>query len=169
MRPTVHIIGIGSPFGDDRLGWAAAEALQRSFLAGAGELGRITISVLDRPGALLLAEFRWADSVIVLDAVRSGAPPGTCHRFDDTGNLPAAGFPASSHGFGVVAALELARVLGNLPSRLLLRGIEIDPSCGGLSMSKTVMRVMPAFVREIEATALVLARSDVALAAPNLA
>jgi hydrogenase maturation protease len=165
----VRIIGIGSPFGDDRFGWAAAEALQRSSILSAVESGRIAISVLDRPGAMLLAQWHEADTVIVLDAVRSGAPPGTCHRFDDAGNLPAAGFPSSSHGFGVVAALELARILGNLPSRLLLRGIEIDPSCSGLSMSQTVMRVMPAYVREIEATALVLAQFDPPGATSNLA
>lgn len=158
MENRIHIIGVGSPFGDDRLGWAAAEALQRSSVVKAVESGRIVISILDRPGTLLLARWQDADTVIVIDAVRSGALPGTCFRFD-AGEWAVSGPPASSHGFGVAAALALARALGELPSRLVVRGVEIDPYCSGFGLSRAVARVLPAFVRSIEAETLQLAKT----------
>src|SRR3989338_4025301 len=120
MLDRVHIVGVGSPFGDDRLGWVAAESLQRSSAVNALEPGRIVISILDRPGAMLLAHCHDADHVIVMDAVRSGAVPGTRHRLS-VSDLAGSRLPATSHGFGVAAALELARVLGGLPDRLLDR------------------------------------------------
>ena len=158
MENRIHIIGVGSPFGDDRLGWVVAQALRRSSVVKAVESGRIVISILDRPGTLLLAHWQGADIVIVIDAVRSGAMPGTCFRFD-AGMSAVSGLPASSHGFGVAAALALARALGDLPSRLLVRGVEIDPSCSGFELSRPVACVLPAVVREIETQTLQLAKT----------
>jgi hydrogenase maturation protease len=158
MPDRVHIIGVGSPFGDDRLGWVAGESLRRSPVLNDLEPWRIVISILDRPGTMLLAHWQDAGMVIVIDAVRSGALPGTCFRFD-AGEWAVSGLPASSHGFGVAAALELARALGDLPSRLLVRGVEIEPSCSGFGLSRAVARVLPAFVREIEAETLQLAKT----------
>lgn len=158
MPDRVHIIGVGSPFGDDRLGWVAAESLQRSPVLNGLEPGRIVISILDRPGAMLLALWDEADHVIVMDAVRSGAAPGTRHRFT-AGDVTASRLPATSHGFGVLAALELGHVLGDLPQRLLLCGIEIGVSCSSFSLSDAVAGVIPIFASEIEKEALALANS----------
>ena len=155
MPDRVHIIGVGSPFGDDRLGWVAAESLQRSPALNGLEPGRIVISILDRPGAMLLALWDDTDHVILIDGVRSGAVPGTRHRFTAS-DVTGARLPATSHGFGVAAALELARVLGNLPDRLLLRGIEMDAGCTGFTLSAAVIAAMPVFVQEIEEETLAL-------------
>ncbi len=148
MNERIHVIGVGSPFGDDRLGWAAAEALQCSSLLREMEAGRVVISTLDRPGALLPMHWRNAGIVILLDAVRSGAAPGTRHRLDMR-DLAGAGMPCSSHGFGVVSAIELARALGDLPARLLLRGIEADPLWTGFSLSVAVADALPFFVADV--------------------
>ncbi len=148
MPERVHIIGVGSPFGDDRLGWVAAELLQRSPVLNGLEPGRIVISILDRPGAMLLALWDEADHVILIDAVRSGAVPGTRHRFTAS-DVTGARIPATSHGFGIAAALELAQVLENLPDRLWLRGIEMDAGGTGFTLSAAVMAAMPVFVQEI--------------------
>ena len=155
MPDRVHIIGVGSPFGDDRLGWVAAESLQRSPVLSVLEPGRIVISILDRPGAMLLALWDEADHVIVMDAVRSGAVPGTRHRLTAS-DVTDTRIPATSHGFGIVAALQLAQVLENLPDRLLLRGIEMDACCTGFTLSAAVIAAMPVFVREIEEETLAL-------------
>jgi hydrogenase maturation protease len=155
MPDRVHIIGVGSPFGDDRLGWAAAESLQRSSVLNSLEPGRIAISILDRPGAMLLALWDEADHVILMDGVRSGAVPGTRHRLT-AGDVTDTRIPATSHGFGIAAALQLAQVLENLPNRLLLRGIEMDVSCTGFTLSAAVTAAMPHFVREIEEETLAL-------------
>jgi hydrogenase maturation protease len=159
MDGRLHIIGVGSPFGDDRLGWVAVEMLQRSATPAASGGGSVAFAVLDRPGALLLAHWRDADRVIMIDAVRSGAPPGTRHRLQP--GAWAATEPVSSHGFGLAAALELARALDALPPHLVLHGVEIDPSNAGFSLSEPVRRALPDLVREIEREARVLAAPGV--------
>lgn len=159
MRNRLRIIGIGSPFGDDRLGWVAVEMLQRSTVLTECGAGNISFAVLDRPGALLLTKWQDTERVIVVDAVRSGAPPGTRHRLEP--GAWAAGESVSSHGFGLAAALELARALGDLPPHLVLHGIEIDPAGSGCSLSEPVRRALPDLVHEIGREACCFARSNV--------
>ena len=65
------------------------------------------------------------DSVILLDAVLSGAAPGTVIRRDlRAAPLPRDWFRLSSHQLGVADAVELARRCGALPTRLVFVGIE---------------------------------------------
>lgn len=156
MKNRVLIIGIGSPFGDDRLGWVAADALRGSDVMRAAPIGSIEISILDRPGSLLPMHWRNTDCVILVDAVRSGALPGTRHRLD-ADELTGAGMACSSHGFGVAAAVELARALGEMPTRLMLRGIETDPSSMGMTLSPAVAAALPTFCADIAREALYLA------------
>ncbi|NIW85741.1 MAG: hydrogenase, partial [Gammaproteobacteria bacterium] len=57
----VHIIGVGSPFGDDQLGWRAAEALRRAVV----ELGaENTVHVMQcaTPGGELVDALCEADA-----------------------------------------------------------------------------------------------------------
>ena len=149
MKNRIQLIGVGSAFGDDRLGWAVVEALQRSSAVQALGPGRVAVSILDRPGAMLLAHWQDTDNVILIDAVHSGDPPGTLHGLT-AADLASGGLPASSHGFGIACALELGRALGNLPGRVLLYGIEIDPAHAGLSLSPAVRSALPGFIRRIE-------------------
>ncbi|MDO8704250.1 MAG: hydrogenase maturation protease [Sulfuricaulis sp.] len=149
MNSCIQLIGVGSPFSDDRLGWVAAEALQRSSVVQAMHPGRMVISILDRPGAMLLAHWRDADNVILIDAVHSGAAPGTLHCLTAS-DLASGGLPASSHGFGIACALELGGALGNLPGSVLLYGIEIDPAHVGQSLSAAVLSALPDLIRRIE-------------------
>ena len=153
MRQRVHVIGTGSPFGDDRLGWAAAEVLRDS-LALDGDW--IEVSKLDRPGALLPLHWQGADAVILLDAVCSGATPGTRHRLAAC-DLPDAHVLCSSHGFGIASAIRLAQALGDLPSRLLLCGVEADPAWTGAGLSPAVTAALPSFVTDIAEEARLLA------------
>jgi len=69
----------------------------------------------------------WADldTVVVVDAVRSGAPPGTIHRVDaGDGPLPRDLRLASTHAMGVADALELGRAIGRAPRRVVVLGVE---------------------------------------------
>ncbi|MGE5242551.1 MAG: hydrogenase maturation protease [Bacteroidota bacterium] len=159
----VLILGIGSPFGDDCLGWVAVEALQRS-AALAATAGSIAFAALDRPGAMLLAHWRNADNVLLIDAIRSGAVPGALHC-PGSGDIAAAGLPASSHGFGVVAALDLGRALGELPGGVFLYGIEMDPAHVGPSLSPAVQAALPVLVARVEMRTLQLLANVAAFAA----
>jgi hydrogenase maturation protease len=79
----------------------------------------------ERPGAELLDLLGGAGAVIVLDAVRSGAAPGTVHDLA-LEELPGVAPAWSSHGLGVADALALARALGQRPRGRFI-GIEAGP------------------------------------------
>jgi hydrogenase maturation protease len=115
----VRIVGVGNPWrSDDGAGLAVARAL-RGTTPG--------VEVLEREGepAALIEAWDGAHAAWVVDAVSSGAAPGTVHRFDATGSpLPAALFGASTHHLGLADAVELARALRRLPARLVVVGIE---------------------------------------------
>jgi hydrogenase maturation protease len=80
---------------------------------------------MDGDGARLIDAWEGAADVVVIDAVSSGAAPGTIHRLDVAeGPLPRRFFHNSTHLFGVAEAVETARALGRLPARLVIYGID---------------------------------------------
>jgi hydrogenase maturation protease len=92
----------------------------------------------------------------VVDAVSSGAEPGTIHRVNAAaGPLPAELFAASTHHLGLPEAVELARALGRLPTRLVVFGIEGARFDVGDEISAAAAaaaeRVVGAVGREVEA------------------
>ncbi len=109
------VLGVGSPFGADRLGWLAIDAL-RSRLDGAFDL-----EACDRPGARLLALMRGRERVVIIDAVMGDIGAGSLHCLRPE-QLSSSTAPAV-HGFGVAEAVALAGVLGELPPELTLIGI----------------------------------------------
>jgi hydrogenase maturation protease len=82
------------------------------------------VVVADRPGAALIELLDGVDATILIDAVRSGSPPGTLHDLDLRTLLRSAVRPVSSHDLGVAVAIQLADALGRLPARGRLLGIE---------------------------------------------
>ena len=123
MSPLV--LGIGSPFGTDRLGWLAIDAL-----ASAGLERRwpgLRLVKLDRPGSRLLTALNGADQALLIDALDGPGAPG-CLRRIEPAELAADVAALSAHRFGVAQALALARALGVLPPRLALYAIQAG--CG---------------------------------------
>ena len=118
----IRIIGIGSPFGDDAAGLEIARMLAKS------PPPNCEVIAADRPGTALVDLLEGANAAILIDAVRSGAPPGTIHEFsfDELGGC-AVGF-VSSHDLGVAAAIQLAQKLGRAPAVGRIIGIEIAPA-----------------------------------------
>jgi len=111
--PRRVVVGIGNAArGDDAAGLIAARRLRG--LEHEGD-----------PVALLDA-WQGAEVAVVIDAVRSGAAPGTVHRFDASRTpLPAAlRSSTSTHAVGLAEAIELGRALARLPPRLIVYGIE---------------------------------------------
>jgi len=150
------VLGIGSPQGDDRAGWLALEQLAgHAAVRAAG--AAVALESLDRPGLALLGRWAGARKVILIDAVRSGAPPGTLHRAL-AGDLAAGGSGASSHGFGLAEAVSLAAALDMLPPELVVLGIEAgEGSAADAPLSPAVAGALPRLVaaalREIGAPA----------------
>jgi hydrogenase maturation protease len=125
MAPRVHVIGVGSPHGGDSIGWRVLERL-RDMARTADWKDQVRLSVLDRPGVRLVEHWRDAESVIVVDAMVSGARPGSVRRLEGA-ELRALDAQWSSHGLGVADAVALAAALGSLPPRLVVFGSELPP------------------------------------------
>ena len=110
------VIGIGNPWrGDDGIGQAVVHALQDA-------PGLVTATTSGEP-AELMDLWQGHKPVILVDAIVTGAAPGTIHRLDAAEPLPRTA-RYSSHGIGPAEAVELARALEALPSRLVIYGIE---------------------------------------------
>ena len=114
------VIGIGHrDRGDDAAGRLVAEKLKSVAPAG------VRVVETDGEAGKLLDLFAESDSVVIVDAGRSGAAPGTIHRLDAvTAPMPRPMFAMSSHAIGLVESIELARALGSLPARCLVIAIE---------------------------------------------
>jgi len=130
------VIGIGNSLGhDDAAGLQIARRLRAS-----AHLAGMTVHEHEGETLGLLDIWQGADAIVLVDAVRSGAPPGTIHRFDATSApIPARLRSSSStHAFGVGEAVELARALGRLPQRVVLLGIEGRRFASGSGLSDEV-------------------------------
>lgn len=142
----IFIVGFGNEYrGDDGVGPRVARHIREWRLPG--------IQVLEVPGDLLNLLERWqeAAAVILVDAVSSGHPPGTMHRFAaHLEPLPRAWFsPASTHALGLPEAVELARTLHKLPPRLIVFGIEGEDFTPGAALSPEVARAVPQAARRV--------------------
>jgi hydrogenase maturation protease len=134
------LIGVGNPFrGDDGLALVLVRCMRGEIPPG--------IHVLEETGdgAELLEAWRGADCLVLIDAVQSGSPPGTIHRFDARKErLPSWFSSVSTHSFGVAEAIELARMMGDLPGQLIVYGIEGLDFSPGTELSPGVVEAMPA-------------------------
>ncbi len=131
---TTLIVGLGRPDrGDDGVGPAVVSRLDLENRPDVDSM------LLDEPTSLIDL-WTGRELVIVVDAVSSGSPPGTIHTIDaTTGPLPTGPWAAAgSHAFGLGAAVELARALDRLPTRLLLVGVEVEATDHGRGLSHAV-------------------------------
>jgi hydrogenase maturation protease len=120
IQSSVLVIGIGNGYrGDDAVGLIVARAIK------AGNLPNVKVIEESGEGTALMERWKRADTVILIDAVSSGARPGTIHRFDvQAERLPTSFFHYSTHAFSIAEAIELGRALEQLPSRMIVYGIE---------------------------------------------
>jgi hydrogenase maturation protease len=119
-RPRCVVLGVGNcDRGDDAAGPAVARALRGRLPGG--------VAVIEGSGeaTALIAHMDGAATAFLVDACVSGAPPGTVHRIDASAvPVPERLRGLTTHGFGVAAAVELARAIGQLPPRCIIYAIE---------------------------------------------
>lgn len=147
------VIAVGNVFrGDDGVGPALAAKIrtldlpQTAVVEALGDVG-------------LIDAWTGHDRVVLLDAVHSGAAPGTVIRRDLlAGALPRDWFRLSSHQVGVADAVELARAMGTLPRRLVFIGVEGKSFDSGVGLTRRVAAALDGaaamVVLEAEAEAL---------------
>jgi hydrogenase maturation protease len=132
---TIVIVGIGNYYrGDDATGLIVARELRAHV--------PMQVKVRECTGASLELIDMWAGAsdAILVDAVCSGADPGTIYRFE-VGNrpLPSFMFHYSTHDFNVADAIEFARMLGKLPPHLVVYGVEGADFEQGVGLSEDVI------------------------------
>jgi hydrogenase maturation protease len=97
----------------------------------------------DGEATRLLGLWQGRDLAVVIDAVHAHpGEPGRIHRLDLDGAALARG-GAHTHGLGLGEAVELGRVLGLLPERLVVVGIEGEHFDWGEGMSPAVADAVP--------------------------
>ncbi len=103
----------------------------------------VTTLVLDGEPARIVEAWRGAEIAVVVDAVRTGAAPGTLHRVTSqqlADDLPPA---VSSHGAGLREAVALGELLQRLPQRLLIIGVEAADVSHGSALTQAVAAAVP--------------------------
>jgi hydrogenase maturation protease len=140
------IIGIGNDFqGDDAVGRIIARKIERLHLPN--------VDVLERSGeaAELIDAWKGEDSVVLIDAMVSGAEPGTLKRFDVSDKpLPRTLFQhVSSHTFSVAESIELARALNALPNNIVVYGVEAVRFEAGDALSTGIDIALDDIVKQI--------------------
>ena len=121
-------------------------------LAVAAELrGVVPVVEVTGEATELLQAWEEAELAVVVDAVRSGNPPGTVRRL--TTDSPDARFvgmtATSTHGSGLEAAIGLGRAFGCLPARLVIYGIEAARTGEGEGLSPRVKAAVPDVARRV--------------------
>ena len=145
----LRVLGVGSPFGDDRVGWEVADAL----VARVGDAGpddtvpAMDVLRLDRPGPSLLNHLRGAERVVIVDALCDGGPAGTLEVLASA-ELHAPCRVLSGHELGVAGALALLDALGEAPASLHVVAVRIADT-GGEGLSDAVAAAVPLGVERV--------------------
>lgn len=142
---SIRIIGLGNEFrGDDAVGLMAARRLRQEIN------DRAEVIEAEMVGVDLIDLMKGARAVILIDAARSGQSPGIIHRLDvSAGPIEVLMFPHSSHALGISEALELARVMGVLPPRVIVYGIEAGNTQAGQALSSQVAKALDEVVGRV--------------------
>ena len=157
LPPGVVVIGVGTPYKrDDAVGPTVVELLRRRIPGSAladVRAGRLEVVELDGEAARLMQAFR--ECTFVVDAVRSGAAPGTIHRLDVSELMTGTrGWSpdvhlGGGHLLGVPDAIAMAEVLGRLPRRLVVLGVEGEHFDAGVGLTPVVAAACRHLVDEL--------------------
>jgi hydrogenase maturation protease len=146
----VIVVGIGQPFrGDDALGLAALKAWQAKH---GGSPPEVDIRLLESPGLNLLEALAGYSTALIVDAIATGAEPGTILRLKESDLAAFAPGAGSAHGLGVAETLAIGRRLEptNLPSRIDFIGIEVADLAIGQPLTAAGRGALPAAVQAID-------------------
>jgi hydrogenase maturation protease len=145
-RIPLLVLGLGNVLlEDDGVGGAAVALLRERFEAPRGA------QVIDGGtlGLSLLPYLDMADAVILVDAVRADAPPGSLVRLDGDEVAPAVATLLSPHQVGVADLLDGARWLERYPPHVVLLGLVPFSMHLAVGLSPQVHASLPALVDRI--------------------
>jgi hydrogenase maturation protease len=146
-RPaSLLVLGLGNLLlGDDGVGSAAIALLLDRYRPPRG------VRVLDGGtlGLSLLPYLDEADAVLLVDAIRADAPPGSLVRLDGEQVAPAVATRLSPHQIGVSDLLDGARWLDRYPRQLVLLGIVPESMELTVGLTPHVARSLPDLVERV--------------------
>lgn len=128
------VIGVGNEYRrDDGAGLAVVTSLRDRVPPG------VELVLTDGEPTRLIETWTGAVLAVVVDAVRADPPaPGRVHRFELDRPLAGETRTASSHGFGLDDAIQLALALDRMPGRLIVHAIEAADLSQGTGLTQPV-------------------------------
>lgn len=145
-RDPLLVLGLGNLLcQDDGVGVAAVACLLRQYEPSEG------VRVLDGGtlGLSLLPALESAETVLIVDAIRSDGPPGSFVRLEGDAVAHAAEHRLSVHQVGVSDLIGAARWQGSLPTRLLLLGLVPASMELGVERTRLVEAAIPVLVERV--------------------
>ncbi|HUG69251.1 MAG TPA: hydrogenase maturation protease [Pirellulaceae bacterium] len=119
MQQQKLVIGVGSPHGDDAVGWRVVDQLATNVPA-------TVQAVAVREPTQILPHLADAERVWIIDGSRSGGRPGAITRLEWHAGCLLGDSRASSHGCGVDDVLRLSSALGYPASNVVIYAIELS-------------------------------------------
>lgn len=145
-RIPLLVLGLGNVLlEDDGVGSAAVAMIHDRFVPPEGA------RVFDGGtlGLSLLPYLQDADSVILVDAVKADAAPGTFVRLDGDDVPPAVAMRLSPHQVGVADLLDGARWLDRYPQRVVLLGLVPESMTLSVGLSPHVRPALSGLVARV--------------------
>jgi hydrogenase maturation protease len=152
----LRVVGCGNAFaGDDAAGLEIVRRLREQNPCEA------EIRAMPQASVELEELFEGADTVLFIDAVASGAPPGTLHllALPSPEVEPRALSSLSSHGWHLPEVLRLRAALGQRTPRLMLLGVEVETVSPGAARSEAVEEAIRTVVERFSSLRSLLERA----------
>ena len=155
--PALLVLGLGNLLlTDDAVGLELLARLESDWSPGADDPG---VEFVDggTQGLALLGVISGRRALLVLDAVGLGAAPGTVHVMSGEDVL-AMHFtrPDTAHDGGAGQLLAIAGLMGDLPERVTVVGVEPGRVATGLGFSESVRDALPGAVARAKLAAIEL-------------
>jgi hydrogenase maturation protease len=144
-RRHVLVLGLGNVLmGDDGVGVAVANDLEAGRLDGRYALPA-EIEIVDGGtlGLDLLVLLEEASSLVLIDAIECGRPPGTVEVLSGAELDTALGSRISPHEVGLADLLAAARLTGSMPQRVVLVAVQPAEIAPGWHLSEAVAAAVP--------------------------
>jgi hydrogenase maturation protease len=148
MSATTLVVGLGNPIlGDDGVGWRVAEDVRARL-----DHRDVDVLCLSLGGLALMENLAGYRRAVIVDAMTTGAAPGSLHRITARG-LDELGVQhtASVHDLSLLAALAFGREMGlALPEDIRVVGVEARPEFDfGEALSEPVRNAVPLAVAAV--------------------
>jgi hydrogenase maturation protease len=146
MEPRILVLGLGNTLlSDEGLGVAAVRRLAETYRCWP------EVEVLDG-GTLaldLLYRLEGISDLLIVDAVKTGATPGTLVRLEGDEIPKALATKMSMHQVGLQELLAVSELRGTLPARVVLWGMEPASLDWGAELTSPVASQLDALVRAV--------------------